>query len=290
MKRITKVILAFTVLAGILMVAFALLIFPTVEEEETETDILTLVSYRNAFVGYGRHSRKITAVIFKASDGEEYAVAQFYKDEAKELSGHTVTIRYMENGSSFDGVHMIVELSEGDMTHYTLEEWNKSQRSFVWVALMVWGLFAFIALLYVLGDVFGIFARANRYRRNARKKDARREQLAELRNRPRNFPNTVWQTPDERLTLTVDGDGRITGVIRIPDGDSVRSVPVIFDDTAHTTVRMALSEAGERVGQYIEIWEADYDRPDQFTAKPLKTVYFKKGKTVTVRRTDGADV
>ena len=45
-------------------------------------------------------------------------------------------------------------------------------------------------------------------------------------------------------------------------------------------------EAGERVGSYIEIWKADYDAPDRFTAKPVKTAYFKKGKTLTVRRKD----
>ena len=75
-------------------------------------------------------------------------------------------------------------------------------------------------------------------------------------------------------------------MIRTPDGEGVRSIPVIFDDTAHTTIRMAPLEAGERVGSYIEIWKADYDAPDRFTAKPVKTAYFKKGKTLTVRRKD----
>ncbi len=289
MSRISKVIIAFTLLAGILMVAFALIINPTAEEEELETTTVTLGTCRDAFVGYGRRGRRITTVIFKASDGEEYNVAGFYKDEAKELSGHTVSIRYLENGSSFDGVHMIVELSEGDMTHYTLEDWNKSQRSFVWVALMVWGVFAFIALLYVLGDVFGIFSRANRHRRRARQKEARAERLAELKNRPRNFPNTTWETEDGKLTVTVDEEGRAAGIIRVPEGDATRSIPVIFDDTAHTTIRMAPYESGKRAGKYIEIWEADYDAPDGFTAKPLKTTYFKKGKTVTVRRVDRLD-
>ena len=65
------------------------------------------------------------------------------------------------------------------------------------------------------------------------------------------------------------------------------SVPVIADDTAHTTLRMALCKDGERVGGFVEIWETDYDAPDRFTAKPLKTTYFKKGKTLTVRRKDG---
>ena len=84
----------------------------------------------------------------------------------------------------------------------------------------------------------------------------------------------------------MDEQGRATGVIRTPDGEGVRSIHVIFDDTAHTTIRMAPLEVGERVGSYIEIWEADYDAPDRFTAKPVKTTYFKKGKTLTVRRKD----
>ena len=129
--------------------------------------------------------------------------------------------------------------------------------------------------------------RANRHRRHSRQKAARAEQLAELQNRPRNFSNTTWQTEDGKLTVTVDEQGRATGVIRVPEGDGTRSIPVIFDDTAHTTIRMAPLEAGERVGPYIEIWEADYDAPDRFTAKPVKTTYFKKGKTLTVRRKDG---
>lgn len=33
--------------------------------------------------------------------------------------------------------------------------------------------------------------------------------------------------------------------------------------------------------------EADYDSPVEFTAKPKKTTYFKKGRTLTVRRIDG---
>ena len=86
------------------------------------------------------------------------------------------------------------------------------------------------------------------------------------------------------VTITVDADGHITGVIRVQDGGSARSVPVIFDDTAHTTIRIAPLEAGERVGRYIEIWEGDYDDPDYFTAKPLKTAYFKKGKTIRIER------
>ena len=30
--------------------------------------------------------------------------------------------------------------------------------------------------------------------------------------------------------------------------------------------------------------EGDYDDPDRFTAKPLKTTYFKKGKTIRIER------
>ena len=287
MRRTTKVIIAFTLLAGILMVAFALIISPTAEEEELETATVTLGTYRNAFVGYGRHGRKITTVIFQASDGEEYTVLGSYKDEAKELSGHTVTIRYLENGSTFDRVHMIVEMTEGETTHYTLAEWNKSQRTAVWLALMLWGLFALVVLLYVLTDMLGIFSRANRHRRHARKKAVHARKLKNLVNRPRNFPNTTWETEDGRLTVTVDGQGRATGVIRAPEGEGVRSIAVIFDDAPHTTIRMAPIESKKGATRHVEIWEADYDAPDRFTAKPVKTTYFKKGKTLTVRRRDG---
>jgi hypothetical protein len=141
-----------------------------------------------------------------------------------------------------------------------------------------------LTLVLVIEDLFSVSGRVKRYIRGTRKKNARSEQLAELQNRPRNFPNTTWQTEDGKLTFTVDEQGRVTGVIRVPEGDGTRSIPVIFDDTAHTTIRIAPLEAGERVGRYIEIWEGDYDYPDRFTAKPLKTTYFKKGKTITVRR------
>jgi hypothetical protein len=141
-----------------------------------------------------------------------------------------------------------------------------------------------LTLVLVIEDLFSVSGRVKRYIRGTRKKNARAEQLAELQNRPRNFPNTTWQTEDGKLTFTVDEQGRATGVIRVPEGDGTRSIPVIFDDTAHTTIRIAPLEAGERVGRYIEIWEGDYDYPDRFTAKPLKTTYFKKGKTITVRR------
>ena len=84
----------------------------------------------------------------------------------------------------------------------------------------------------------------------------------------------------------MDEDGGITGVIGVldKDGDVMSSVSVSFDDTAHTTIRIAPLEAGERVGRYVEIWEGDYDDPDRFTAKPLKTTYFKKGKTIRIER------
>ena len=141
--------------------------------------------------------------------------------------------------------------------------------------------------VYVICEACGLASRANRRRRHIRKKEAHAEQLAELSNRPRNFPDSVWQSTDGRLTLTVDADGHITGVIRVQDGGSAGSVPVIADDTAHTTLRMALCKDGERAGRFVEIWETDYDDPDYFTAKPLKTEYFKKGKTLTVRRMDG---
>lgn len=154
------------------------------------------------------------------------------------------------------------------------------------IPLMLWAPIL-LTLVLVIEDLFSVSGRVKRYIRGTRKKNARAEQLAELQNRPRNFPNTTWQTEDGKLIFTVDEEGRATGVIRVPEGEGVRSIPVIFDDTAHTTIRIAPLEAGERVGRYIEIWEADYDCPDRFTAKPLKTTYFKKGKTLTVRRKDG---
>ena len=289
MRRISKVVIAFTILAGILMVAFAFLLSPTAEKGETETATVSLGAYRYETVGYGRHGREINALIFQASDGEEYEVAMFYKDEAKTLSGHTITIRYLENQGHFDGICMIVEMTEGENIHYTLEDWNRSQRTAVWVALLFWGVCAFSAFLYVMSDVCGIFGRAKRHRRYARQKNARKEQLAELQNRPRNFPNTTWQTEDGTLTLTVAADGIVTGSIRIQTGDGVKTLPISFDDTAYTTVRIAEIKAGKKCAPYVEIWEADYGSPHEFTAKPVKTTYFKKGKTITVRRADGRD-
>ena len=292
MRRISKVIIAFTLLAGILMVAFALIIFPTAEEEELETATVTLGTYRYEVVGFKprrRGSRVIKAMIFHASDGQQYQVAMFYKDEAEELSERTVTVRYIKDGGDYFGTNLIVEMAEGDKTHYTLADWNQRQRASVWGTLLLWGLFAFVAFMYVWDDVCGIFSRANRHRRRARKKAARAERLDNLANRPHNFPGSVWKSTNGRLTLTVDEDGGITGVIGVldKDGDVMSSVSVSFDDTAHTTIRIAPLEAGERVGPYIEIWEGDYDYPDRFTAKPVKTTYFKKGKTLTVRRKDG---
>lgn len=290
MRRSTKLLIAFTILGFALVMLLTAIYSPQAKEEELKTATVTLGAYRYELVGTvpKRHgSADIYDIIFKASDGQQYQIARFYKEEAEALSGHTVTIRYLENEGTWVGSHAVAELAEGETVHYTLEDWNRSQRRMMWIMPLLFVLPLLAILCYVLEDVFGIFGRANRHRRRARQKTARAEQLAELSNRPRNFPNTVWETEDGRLTVTVDGEGRATGVIRIPEGEGVRSIPVIFDDTAHTTIRMALCEAGERVGPYIEIWEADYDHPDRFTAKPLKTAYFKKGKTLTVRHKDG---
>lgn len=289
MRRTTKLLIAFTILGCALVMFLTAIYSPQAKEKDLKTATVTLGAYRYELVGSvpkHRGSADIYDIIFKASDGQQYQIARFYKEEAEALSGHTVTIRYLENEGTWVGSHAVAELTEGETVHYTLEDWNRSQRRMMWIVPLLFVLPLLAVLCFVLEDVFGIFGRANRHRRRARQKAARAEQLAELQNRPRNFPNTVWQTEDGKLTFTVDEHGRSTGVIRIPEGEGVRSIPVIFDDTAHTTIRMALCEAGERVGPYIEIWEADYDDPDRFTAKPVKTAYFKKGKTLTVRRKD----
>jgi hypothetical protein len=235
---------------------------------------------------FQKHGRDIKAMIFQASDGQQYQIAMFYKDEAEALTGHTVTVRYVEDGGSYLGTHMIAEMTEGDETHYTLAEWNQFQRRRAWlIPLLLWSPIL-LTLVLVIEDLFSVSGRVKRYIRGTRKKNARAEQLDNLANRPHNFPGSVWKSTNGRLTLTVDEDGGITGVIGVldKDGDVMSSVSVSFDDTAHTTIRIAPLEAGERVGRYIEIWEGDYDYPDRFTAKPLKTTYFKKGKTITVRR------
>lgn len=290
MRRITKLFIVITVLIAAFLLYLTPIFIPQAKEEELKTATVTLGTYRYEVVGFTprrRGSSDIKAMIFRASDGQEYQVAMFYDDEAEALTGHTVTVRYVVDGGSYLGTHMIAEMTEGEETHYTLAEWNQFQRRRMWlIPLMLWAPIL-LTLVLVIEDLFSVSGRVKRYIRGTRKKNARSEQLAELSNRPRNFPNTTWQTEDGKLTFTVDEQGRATGVIRVPEGDGTRSIPVIFDDTAHTTIRMALCEAGERVGRYIEIWEADYDHPDRFTAKPVKTTYFKKGKTLTVRRKDG---
>ena len=289
MRRSTKLLIAFTVLGFALVMLLTAIYSPQAKEEDLKTATVTLGAYRYEVVGhtYRKHGKDIKDIIFTASDGQQYQIARFYKEEAEALSGHTVTIRYLENEGTWVGSHAVAELTEGDITHYTLEEWNRFQGNMVWLMPLLCFPLLLVVLCYVLEDVFGIFGRTKRHRRRARNKAARAEQLAELQNRPRNFPNTTWQSEDGKLTFTVDEQGRATGVIRVPEGDGTRSIPVIFDDTAHTTIRRALCEAGERGGRYIEIWEGDYDYPDRFTAKPVKTAYFKKGKTLIVRRKDG---
>lgn len=288
MRRVTKLLIAFTLLALVLLLALSAIFFPQAKEDELKTTTVTLDTYRYEVVGHTptKHSKPIKAMIFRVSNGQQYQIAMFYKDEAETLSGHTVTIRYVEDGSSYVGAHMIVEMNEGEQVHYTLEEWNQFQRQRVWIMPLVIFALPLVTLCYVLEDLFGIFGRAKRRLRSARKRNARREQLTELQNRPRNFPNTLWQTEDGTLILTVAPDGGVTGTIRVNDGDTVKTVPILFDDTAHTTIRMAELRGGKKRAPYIEIWEADYDSPDEFTAKPQKTTYFRKEKTVTVHRTD----
>ena len=288
MKRTTKLAIALTVLAYLLILCLTAIYQPMVKESDLKTTTVTLVSYRYEVVGSvpKRHgSADIHDIIFTASDGELYQIARFYKKEAESLVGHTVTLRYVEGAGSWGDSHAVAELTEGDTVHYTLEKWNDSRRNnalifpLVFLYPVIW-----CGPVYVIYEVCGLASRAARRRRHLRKKEAHAEQLAELSNRPRNFPCTTWQSTDERLTLTVDADGHITGIIRVPDGDTAKSVPVTVDDAAHTTLRMALCEGGERVGRFIEIWEADYDAPDHFTAKPIKTVYFKRNKTIRIER------
>ena len=288
MKRTTKLAIAFTILAYLLILCLTAIYEPKVKESDLTTTTVTLISYRYEVVGSvpkRSGSVDIHDIIFTASDGELYQIARFYKKEAESLVGHTVTLRYVEGAGSWGDSHAVAELTEGDTVHYTLDKWNDSRRNNALIFPLVF-LYPVILFgpVYVICEVCGLASRAARRRRHIRKKEAHAEQLAELSNRPRNFPNTTWQTEDGKLTFTVDEQGRATGVIRVPEGDGTRSIPVIFDDTAHTTIRIAPLEAGERVGRYIEIWEGDYDDPDRFTAKPLKTTYFKKGKTIRIER------
>ena len=288
MKRTTKLAIAFTVLAYLLILCLTAIYQPPVKESDLKTTTVTLVSYRYEVVGSvpKRHgSADIHDIIFTASDGELYQIARFYKKESESLVGHTVTLRYVEGEGSWGNSHAVAELTEGDTVHYTLEEWNSFRRNKALLLPLVflWPV-ALVGPVYLIIEVCSLSSRTARRRRHLRKKEAHAEQLAELSNRPRNFPCTTWQSTDGRLTLTVDADGHITGIIRIPDGDTAKSVPVTVDDAAHTTLRMALCEGGERVGRFIEIWEADYDAPDHFTAKPIKTVYFKRNKTIRIER------
>ena len=288
MKRTTKLAIAFTVLAYLLILCLTAIYQPPVKESDLKTTTVTLVSYRYEVVGFvpKRHgSDDIKDIIFTASDGELYQLARFYKKESESLVGHTVTLRYVEGAGSWGNSHAVAELTEGDTIHYTLDKWNDSRRNNALIFPLV---FLYPVILcgpvYVICEVCGLASRTARRRRHLRKKEAHAEQLDELSNRPRNFPCTTWQSTDGCLTLTVDADGHITGIIRIPDGDTAKSVPVTVDDAAHTTLRMALCKDGERVGRFIEIWEADYDAPDHFTAKPIKTVYFKRNKTIRIER------
>lgn len=294
-KLIEKVLfrVVVTVLVGALLAIVLWLLFPTWHADELEHTTVTLQNCRYETVGFipKKHgSGDIDALIFTASDREQYQIAMFHKKEGQALKGKTVEIGYKENGSSYDGAHMIVELTVDGESVYDLTDWNAFQKNRRAVLFWVWFGFTVLVNLPLILDILeygGIVKRRRRHRRNRK---AREEQIRNLDNRPRNFPNTVWQTEDGTLTLTVSPDGIVTGTVRIPDGDTVKSIPILFDDTAHTTVRIAkLSRrgSGKKHAAYVEIWEADYDSPVEFTAKPKKTTYFKKGKTLTVRRTGG---
>ena len=294
-KLIDKVVLrsVVTALVGVLLATALWLLFPTWETSELSHATVTLGTYRYETVGFvpKKHgSGDIDALIFTASDREQYQIAMFHKKEGEALKGKTVEIGYKENGSSYDGAHMIVELTVDGESVYDLTDWNAFQKNRRAVLFWVWFGVTVLVNLPLILDILeygGIVKRRRRHRRNRK---AREEQIRNLENRPRNFPHTVWQTEDGALTLTVAPDGSITGTMRIPDGDTVKSIPVLFDDTAHTTVRIAkLSRrgSGKKHAGYVEIWEADYDSPVEFTAKPKKTTYFKKGRTLTVRRIDG---
>lgn len=294
-KLIEKVLfrVVVTVLVGILLAMVLWLLFPIWHADELEHTTVTLQNCRYETVGFvpKKHgSGDIDALIFTASDREQYQIAMFHKKEGEALKGKTVEIGYKENGSSYDGAHMIVELTVDGESVYDLTDWNAFQKNRRAVLFWVWFGVTVLVNLPLILDILEYGGIVKRRRRHRRYRKAHEEQIRNLENRPRNFPNTVWQTEDGTLTLTVAPDGSVTGTIRIPDGDTVKSIPVLFDDTAHTTVRIAkLSRrgSGKKHAGYVEIWEADYDSPVEFTAKPKKTTYFKKGRTLTVRRIDG---
>ena len=294
-KLIEKVLfrVVVTVLVGTLLAMVLWLLFPTWHADELEHTTVTLQNCRYETVGFvpKKHgSGDIDALIFTASDREQYQIAMFHKKEGEALKGKTVEIGYKENGSSYDGAHMIVELTVDGESVYDLTDWNAFQKNRRAVLFWVWlGVTVLVNLPLIL-DILEYGGIVKRRRRHHRNRKAREEQIRNLDNRPRNFPNTVWKTEDGTLTLTVSPDGIVTGTVRIPDGATVKSIPILFDDTAHTTVRIAKLSwrgSGKKHAGYVEIWEADYDSPVEFTAKPKKTTYFKKGKALTVRRTGG---
>ena len=115
MRRITKLFIVITVLIAAFLLYLTPIFIPQAKEEELKTATVTLGAYRYERVGSvpkHRGSADIYDIIFKASDGQEYQVAMFYKDEAEALTGHTVTIRYVEDGGSYLGTHMIVDMTE----------------------------------------------------------------------------------------------------------------------------------------------------------------------------------
>ena len=176
MKRSTKLAIAFTILAYLLIMFLTAVYAPQAKESELKTTTVTLGAYRYELVGSvpKRHgSTDIYDIIFTASDGQQYQIARFYKKEAEALTGHTVTIRYLENEGSWVGSHAVAELTEGDITHYTLEKWNDSRRNKALIFPLV---FLYPVILcgpvYVICEVCGLASRANRRRRHIRKKEA----------------------------------------------------------------------------------------------------------------------
>lgn len=288
-----KVILRFIVflLIGAALATCLYFIFPIHDTEDLEYTTVTLRSFRYESVGFipKKHgSGDIKALIYTASDGEEYQIIMPYKKEAEEWKGQTVELGFVREGSSYVGAHMAVELAIEGIPQYTLKDWNSFQENrravLFWVWFGVSVLFFMIPSALELLECFGIIRRRRRHRKN---RAARLAQIQHLENRPHNFPDTVWATEDGSLTLTVSSEGVVTGTICHRKGEAVTSVPVLFDDAAHTTIRMAEIRGGKPKTPYIEIWEAEYHSPDEFDAKPQKTTYFKKGKTVTLHRTDG---
>ena len=85
MRRTTKLLIAFTVLGCALLMLLTAIYSPQAKESELKTTTVTLGAYRYELVGSvpkHRGSADIYDIIFKASDGQQYQIARFYKEEA----------------------------------------------------------------------------------------------------------------------------------------------------------------------------------------------------------------